>query len=197
MPQVWIIHGGDTFDSYEDYLEFLRNVEVSIDDLKQTSWPSHLGEALGPEYKVLASRMPNSSNAKYIEWKLWFDKLVPLMNKEAIVVGHSLGGLFLAKYLAENTHPTTIQAAFLIAAPHRAEPPESLADFIVPHSLEPFQTQSKKIFLYHSQDDPVVPFADLAHYTKALPNAIVRQFTNHQHFNQPELPELIADIKSH
>ena len=194
--QVWVIHGGDTYDTYEEYLGALKSWVVSLDDLRHTNWKSSLQEKLGAEYEVLAPRMPNSHNAKYLEWKVWFGKFVPLMSGPVIFVGHSLGGIFLAKYLSENSFPHRIQATFLLAAPFAAPPGESLADFSLPASLKQFEDRDGEIFLYHSEDDPVVPFADLENYQKALPNAHVRTFTDHQHFNQPDFPELVADIKN-
>jgi len=194
--QVWVIHGGDTYDTYDDYLAALRGWTVSLEDLKQTSWKSTLGERLGTDWDVLAPRMPNSHNAKYLEWKVWFEKYVPLMAEPVILIGHSLGGTFLAKYLAETAFPHHLQATLLLAPPFQAPPGESLADFTLPASLETFAKQGGQIHLYHSEDDPVVPFGDLAKYKEALPTATVRTFTNRNHFNQPELPELVADIKA-
>ena len=101
--QVVVIHGADTFDTYEDSLKFLRNFEIdSLEYFKGKNWKTSLQERLGDEFEVISPRMPNTLNAKYLEWKIWFEKLVPLLNEEVILIGHSLGGTFLAKYLAEN-----------------------------------------------------------------------------------------------
>lgn len=193
--QVWVIHGGDTYDTYDEYLTALKSWTVSLEDLTRPTWKRTLNDGLGDIYQVLAPRLPNSHNAKYLEWKLWFDKLVPLMTDHVILIGHSLGGLFLAKYLAEETFPRPIRATFLIAAPHHGSDEYSLADFTLPHSLSTFAKQGGSIYLYHSEDDPVVPFGDLAEYRKALPSAKVRTFTDRNHFKQPEFPELVEDIK--
>jgi predicted alpha/beta hydrolase family esterase len=196
QQQVWVIHGGDTFDTYEEYLTNLKNITPTLDDLKHQDWKSKLGETLGEQYEVLAPRMPNGYNAKFVEWKIWFDKFVPFMQDHAILIGHSLGGIFLAKYLAEEAFPQPIRATFLIAAPYNATANESLADFNLPTSLDQFAQQSPRIFLYHSQDDPVVPFSDFKQYQTALPAAQARPFTDRQHFNQAEFPELAADIQA-
>lgn len=195
-PQVWVIHGGDTFDTYQEYLTWLQDFTVSLEYLKRQDWKSRLAETLGEKYEVLAPRMPNAQNAKYREWKLWFEKFIPFMSEDLIFIGHSLGGLFLAKYLSEETLSKKIKATLLIAAPHSATADYSLADFTLPTSLDQLATQSPTIFLYHSKDDPVVPYTDLSRYQSALPKATARSFADREHFKQTDFPELIADIKS-
>jgi hypothetical protein len=76
--QVVVIHGGDTFDSYEDYLTFLNAFEVDKESLFLKDWKSTLQSELGENYEVLCLQMPNMFNAKYLEWKIWFEKYIPL-----------------------------------------------------------------------------------------------------------------------
>lgn len=197
VHQVVAIHGGDTFATYEDYLAFLRAFKVDADYLRKKRWRETLGEALGPTFEVLAPRMPNNLNARFAEWKIWFEKIIPHLSEEVTLVGHSLGGLFLAKYLAENAFPKKIVATFLVAAVYDdASDTGSLADFTIPASLEWLAKQGGQIFLYHSQDDPLVPWSDFEKYRAALPQATARTFSDRQHFSQAQLPELVADIRS-
>ena len=194
--QVLVIHGGNAFEKYEEYLSYLKNKEVTIEKITRNDWKDSLGKALGDEYQVLAPRMPNGQNARYSEWKIWFEKIVPLLDEPVILIGHSMGGIFLAKYLSENVLPKKITATFLVAAPYNAEMGESLVDFALTRDLTKLNEQVGKIFLYQSKDDPVVPFSHVEKYHKELPNATLRIFEDKQHFNQPELPELVEDIKS-
>lgn len=198
MPcQVLVVHGGDTFDTYEEYLNFLRNFPIDLESSASKRWKSSLGEKLGSAFEVIQPAMPNKSNAKYLEWKIWLEKFLPLLASEIILVGHSLGGTFLAKYLAENNFPKKVLGTFLIAAPFDdKDSHESLTDFVLPADLSPLNAQGGRIMLYHSEDDQVVPFVDLAKYQKALPQARVRTLKDRGHFNQEEFPELVADIRS-
>ena len=41
---------------------------------------------------------------------------LPFLNDEIVLVGHSMGGSFLAKYLSENKFPKKIKGAFLVSA---------------------------------------------------------------------------------
>ena len=59
--------------------------------------------------------MPNKGNAVYEEWKMIFEKFALALSPDTIYVGHSLGGIFLAKYISENTLNTGM--VHLISAP--------------------------------------------------------------------------------
>ena len=100
--QIIVIHGGTTFDTYKNYLSFLKNREIKLDRLKSNrDWKDNLQEKLGENFEVLSPRMPNGTNARYKEWKIWFERIIPFFGKNIILLGHSLGGIFLAKYLSE------------------------------------------------------------------------------------------------
>lgn len=195
--QIVIIHGGSTYDSYEKYLHSLRSAKLDFGRLKQPRWRDNLKRALGKNFEVILLKMPCPENAKYLEWKIWFKKVVPFLASKVVLVGHSLGGIFLAKYLSENKFPKKNIAVFLIAAPFdKKDSYYSLADFILPKNLRRFEKQSDQIFLYHGQDDPVVPLVNLEKYRKLLPQATVRVFQNKGHFNQSSFPELAKEIKN-
>ncbi|RJQ14631.1 hypothetical protein C4553_00995 [Candidatus Parcubacteria bacterium] len=197
--QVIVIHGGDSFNTYEQYLKFLRDWKINFESycLGKKDWKATLGERLGPDFEVIQPNMPNKQNAKYLEWKIWFEKFIPFLEPEVTLIGHSLGGLFLAKYLFENKFPRKIKGVFLVAAVYDYEDEHSyLADFTLPKELSLFEKQANKIFLYHSKDDNVVPFADFEKYQNELKGAVVRAFQDRGHFNQEELPEIVKDIKS-
>jgi len=194
--QVVVIHGGTTFKTYKDYISFSKSLEVDLDRYRGTRWKDSLPEKLGNRFDVLLPRMPNPTNAKYNEWKILFDKIACLLENNVILIGHSLGGVFLAKYLSENKFPKKIFASILVAAPYdQKDIKEFLGDFVVSNNLAKFKKQGGKIFLYHSKDDPIVPYIDLEKYQKALPEAVVRVFKDREHFGQTKFPELVREIK--
>jgi len=196
--QVLVIHGGTAFPSHEEYLAFLEDSQPELERMKaRTDWKLGLQGKLGGGFDVFQPRMPNGADARYDEWKMWFEKVAPLLEDEIILVGHSLGGVFLAKYLSENIFPKKIRAVVLISAPFDDEgSDESLYSFAPGDSLEKFKTQTDKIVLYHSEDDPVVPFAQVKKYKERLPLADLHIFTDRGHFNQEEFPELIDILRS-
>ncbi len=194
--QVLVIHGGNVFETYEEYISYLQNKELTLEKVTIQDWKRNLQVSLGDEYQVVAPLMPNSQNARYAEWKIWFEKITPLLNQDVVLIGHSLGGIFLAKYLAENKYPKRVRATFLVAAPYMPDPGETLGDFELPDSLQGVAEQSGALFLYQSKDDPVVPWEHVERYRAVLPGAVVRIFEGRQHFNQRELPEIVQDIQS-
>ena len=173
--QVFVIHGGDVFATYEEYIAYLKAMTVDFEQGQRKGWKSSLPEVLGERYEVIAPRMPNTNNAKYEEWKIWFEKYIPYMRDDLVLVGHSLGGLFLGKYLSENTLPAHIAAVFLIAAPYELDQDHrqdhGIAEFMLPSSLGLFEKQAGKLYLFQSTDDPVVDFRELAKYQR--PNGII------------------------
>jgi hypothetical protein len=198
MKQIVAIGGGNVFPTYEEYFSSLKDfIPESIEYFKESQdWKSSLQNTLGDAYEVLIPRMPNRNNAKYLEWKIWFEKIFPFLNDEVILVGHSLGASFLAKYLSEESFPKKIVATLLVAGPYDSDGQRAMVEFNLPDSLTLLAQQGGKIFLYHSKDDPVVSFSELAKYQEALPHAKARIFENRQHFNQESFPELVSDIKS-
>lgn len=191
-----MIHGGNVFDTYEDYLTDLKGKQVTLERLVFKGWKSSLGERLGESFTVFLPQMPNGQNAKYLEWKIYFEKLVPLMEPGMILIGHSLGGIFLAKYLSEETFPVSVRATFLLAAPFATPTNHPLGDFTLSEPLEKLTEQSERLFLYHSQDDVVVPYSNALDYKSVLPKAVLRDFTDRGHFNTETFPELEQDLRT-
>jgi len=194
--QVILIHGGSTFDTYKDYLAFLNNLKIDLNRYKRTKWSDSLRQELGNKFDVLLPKMPNPMNAKYDEWKILFKKISFLLDNNVILIGHSLGAIFLVKYLSENKFPKKILATLLVSPPYDDEGLEdSLGDFVLSKNLDKLNKQGGKVFIYQSKDDPVVPYFHLEKYKKALPSVIIREFKKRGHFDQPKFPELIKDIR--
>ena len=194
--QILFIHGGSTFKSYREYLSHLKNIKIDLDRYRKIKWSDSLIKELGNKFDVLLPKMPNPSNAKYEEWEIIFKKISKLLEDNIVLIGHSLGAIFLAKYLSENKFPKKILATLLISPPYDNEGmDESVGGFTLPKNLNRLNKQGNKIFIYQSKDDLVVPYDHLEKYKKALPNAIIRKFKKRGHFNQKKFPELIKDIR--
>lgn len=191
--QTIVIHGGDSFETYEKFLESLKNWEVSLESfLPKYDWKSSLQKLLGDGYEVLSPRMPNSQNAKYAEWKIWFERIIPFLHDGVILIGHSLGGLFLAKYLSENIYPKKISAIFLVAAPHNST--EDCGDFQPVDHPEKVWKQCQNIHIFQSEDDPIIPMSEAEEYGIAWPDAKMHVFPDRGHFNQETFQELVEEI---
>lgn len=198
--QVFYIHGGTAFSRYEDFLNHLRTKEIR--DLPGTEpvrkWSSTFREDLGEEFEVFMPSMPNSQNAKYEEWKIWFERYFEHLHDEVILVGWSQGGYFLAKYLIENDVPFRIKALFLISAPFENADfgGEDGGDFAFDTSrVGELAKKAAKIYLFHSKDDFLVPYEHALKYKNGLSEAELITFEDKNHFLVEELPELLEKIR--
>lgn len=196
--QIFIVHGGNVHDTYAEYLADLRSEKVDLEEKRKRpdGWKDLLGKKLGRNFEIIYPPMPTSENAKYLEWKIKFEKFIPHLKNGVIFIGHSLGGIFLAEYLAENDLKKQVKALILVAAPYALRHEKGMADFGLPAVLSRIERQTEKVVLYHSVDDPIVPFSAMKKYAKALPCAETRVFKNRGHFNGiKSFPEMVREIK--
>ena len=194
--QIILVHGGSTFDAYGDYLQFLKTFDATLEYLRKRSWRDSFESSLGNSFEVVKLQMPNKTNARYTEWKLYFERYIPLFNNEVTLIGHSLGGIFLAKYLSENAYPKKIRATYLLATPYDSLGlEESLGDFALTAPLLRFASQSPRIFIFHSEDDPVVPVSHAEKYKAQLAHAEVIMLKEKKHLNMIDFPELVRHVK--
>ena len=115
--QVVHIHGGSPWNTYEDYINDLMNKKVNISSTFKTkrwhyNYPEFLSENI---FQIIRLDMPCKQNAHYNEWKIWFERHIEFMDDDIVLVGHSLGGNFLAKYLAEENINLKIKQLHLVA----------------------------------------------------------------------------------
>lgn len=194
--QIFVIHGGDAFNTYEEYFSSLEKYEVDLERLQQKGWKTTLGDILGDKYDVYLASMPNSRNAKYNEWKLWFEKYLPLLNDNLILIGHSLGAVFLAKYLSEETISRKIKATFLVAPPFDNDEGRTLPEFAITKPLLKLAEQAGELYMYQSKDDPYVEYAEFEKYRAQLPNAHMKSFEDRGHFMDETFSEIVEDVKA-
>lgn len=200
--QIIFIHGGTAFSSYESFLSHLKTKTIwdpkGIE--KQKRWKETILEEFGSKCDVFYPSMPNSQNAKYMEWKIWFERYFAYVTGEVILIGHSLGGFFLAKYLTESTVPFPITALYLVASPFRPDDfqGEDCADFAFdPSNVPNLIEKVKSITIIHSKDDQVVPVSHAEMFHVALPHAKYMLFEDRGHFLDPTFPEIIEDIRKY
>ena len=190
-----MIGGGTVFKGYESYLSYLRRYKIeNLESLKYRDWKSDLERVLGSEFELVYPKMPCKEDAKYLEWKIWLKKLFPFLRNDIILIGHSLGGTFWLKYLAENGFPNRISQLHLVSAPVSNDK-EFLGDFVPPEDLSNIAKLANNIYLYYSQDDSVVPFSELQKILSKLPSAKTIVLQNYGHFRTKEFPELIKRLR--
>lgn len=193
--QVVLINGGEAWETNEEYLNFLRAREPADPNAEPVKkWKNTFAEKLGDGFQLITPQMPCAWNAKYEEWKIWFEKYIPYINDGVVLIGNSLGGIFITKYLSENIFPRKIKQLHLLAAPFGDRSCIKRSSFTLGGSLEKIEQQVADIHLYHSKDDDVVDFGDFEEYAKALPSVKKHVFENSGHFQVEEFPELVNEI---
>ena len=165
--QILMIHGGMTFNKKSDYIDFLKTRTIRTE--RKITWAgNYIDNKLGKDFEIIKPRMPLQDNAKYKEWKIHFERYIPLLRNNFILIGSSLGGVFLAKYLSENKFPKKILSTFIICPPYdNSLPGEELSGgFKLKRDLSLIEKNCKNLYLMFSKDDNVVPVSHAEKYRK-------------------------------
>lgn len=198
MTQILTIHGGTTFAKYDDYLDYLKSAPVYPERMSfKPMWRDLLQQNLGPDYTVISPSMPNKTNANYAEWKLYFDKVANLLEDDCILIGHSLGAIFLVKYLSENKITARVRMTILVAAPHSDESTEDLTNFKLDTTIpELFSQQAGRVVMFFGSDDPVIAPVEIERYKQALSDAEIHVVSAPDHFMRVEFPEIVDTVSN-
>ena len=196
--QIFYIHGGATFKNKRDYTNFLKNRKISIE--KRIKWSEdYLEKKLGRNFQIIRPRMPLQDNARYNEWKIHFERHFPYLRDNIILIGASLGGTFLAKYLSENKFPKKILSTYLICPPFDNSLPgdDLVGGFKLKNDLSLIEKNSKNLNLLFSEKDDLVPVSHAKKYKDKLKNARIIIYKHIKgHFIISKFPEIVKMIKS-
>lgn len=162
-----------------------------------------LQQSLGAGYEVHCPAMPNEDDAPYDQWTHKIEADLAEMPAPAILVGHSLGGSVIAKWMSElareKLSASAIRGVYLISTPfwggdgwtyegyETLEMADGLADKL---------PENVSIALYHARDDETVPFEHLALFAHVLPQARVHEVDEGGHQFNDDLSVVVQDIKS-
>lgn len=196
--QVLLIPGGMTFKNRKDYLHYLRNRKISLG--KRISWSDeYLSKSLGKDFEFTRPRMPLQDNARYEDWKIHFENHIPKLKGKVVLIGYSLGGIFLAKYLSEKKFPKKILSTYLVCPPFDNTLPDEdlVGGFKLRSDLSLIEKNSPRLYLLFSQNDRVVPISQAEKYAKKLKHArIILYGDKNGHFDVEEFPEIVQMIKA-
>lgn len=199
--QVLIVHGGTTFKNEKDYLHYLKTKKVSTK--KKISWSGdYLEKSLGKRFEIIMPRMPLQDNAKYRDWKIFFERYLDLLKNKYILIGSSLGGIFLAKYLSEKKLPKRALSVYLVCPPfdNTLSTEDLVGGFKLKADLSLVEKNCKNLHLLFSKGDDVVPVSHADKYKRKFEKAhVVVYRSKGGHFNIAKFPEIVkmilADVK--
>ena len=164
-------------------------------------WDDKLVESLqrelGEEFEIRYPRMPGEDDPDYGRWKTALEREFRTLQDGAILVGHSVGGTFLVKLLAEHPPALELGAIFLIAAPFVGDggwPSDALR---FPPGLGARLPEGVPIHFYHGLEDEVAPPSHADLYARAVPQAHVHRLPGRDHQLDDDLSEVASAILSH
>ncbi len=198
-PQVVIVHGGNSYKGTE-HADLTQDLDLETDLINQYglkldgedfAWYKNTQSELeNSGFEVFYPKMPNSHDASYQLWKQFFEvNIVPKLSSESYLVGHSLGGLFLVKYLSE----VKLQVKSL----HLVAPAWDEGDFKQTQNWDTVAQNCESVYIWHSSDDQVVPINEAIKYQRFLPNSILFKLENKGHLSQNSFTELSEFIQNY
>lgn len=194
--QIFLVHGGMTFRNKKDYIKYLKTREVTLD--KYARWQDSLEKELGKNFQIIQPRFPKSEDSKYEEWRIHFERFFPYFKDNIILIGTSLGGIFLSKYLSENKFPKKILSVYLVCPPFddTCIGEDLVGGFKLKSNLSLLEKSCKDITLMFSADDDCVPVDHAEKYKNKLSNAkIIIYKSKNGHFRISKFPEIVKMIK--
>lgn len=157
---------------------------------------SWLEYSLGKEYQISCPIIEDPEAPSYSMWKSMLNKYLDKPEQEFILIGHSLGGAMLLKYLSEETIDSKINALHLVAVPFFGKTGWNLDDFALKKDFTKSLPPLNAVHLFHCTNDPIVPLDHLNFYGKSLTQAIVHELEGNSHVFSDGLPELLQIIRT-
>lgn len=119
---------------------------------------------------VFVPQFPHPKDHPLPDWLAVLKDYEQYINKDSILIGHSLGGLFLLRVLEKLNHP--VEATFFVAAPVGIKPIKFYdSDFAFSgfdFDWEKIATKAKHFTVYHSDNDPYVSLGNGKELAKKL-----------------------------
>lgn len=184
MRNAFIIHGTEGYPE-ENWFPWMKK------ELEQEG------------YNVFVPQFPSPPviPAKISEWFEVIKKYEQYINEDTILIGHSLGGIFVLRVLENLTHP--IKAAFFVGTPIGVKP---IANYDRDSSFSGFGFEWEKIKkncqhfeVFQSDNDPYVGLENGEKLAKNL-GVNLTFIPNAGHFNQTagytKFDRLLEKIKS-
>lgn len=158
-------------------------------------WVPYLQKSLDSSYKIICPRMPNPQFPQYASWRKVLNRTLHDIEGPLILIGHSLGGTVLLKYLTEEMVENPIKGLYLIASPYfSSDKGWNYQDFFIHKNPTELLSQFP-VTSYHSDDDQTVPISHQGFIASKFPQFVVKTLSGHGHeFDKKEFREIIDDI---
>jgi uncharacterized protein len=158
---------------------------------------ARLEDMLGEDFEVLFPKMPDPDNPRYEPWRTEIQRTLGGLQAESpVLVGHSLGGSILLKYLCEEGLGQPAGGVLIVAAPFWGTSGWE-AEYALPDPTPTATSGLPPTFLFHSRDDEEIPFSHLERYANRFPDATVHPLDGTGHlFDRGDISEIVETVRS-
>jgi predicted alpha/beta hydrolase family esterase len=201
-PQVLHISGGTSFNSKKQALEYYENYDIDrVFDGK--FWREWLVWSLDGVFEYVTPNFPVKQNADYDIHKVIFEKYFAKLNNQPLfIIAHSLGCLFVIKYLLENGFVKKIKQLHLVGpiVTDDFQPKgdvEQTGTFTMDYSMVgEIAKYCEEIHIWHSTDDTMCMYKNAEYLKEKIPASELHTFTDRGHFLQSTFWELFDVLRS-
>lgn len=151
-----------------------------------------------PDYQVSFPLIADPEAPSWEMWQKMFQQELEPLAAKTLLIGHSLGGSMLLKYLSEQPDAlknTPIKAFILISTPVWGTTDWKVAEFGLKPDYVDALPDLPEIHIFHSEADSIVPYKHAEIYQQQLPDAVLHLQPGDNHVFSEGLPELIALIR--
>jgi hypothetical protein len=169
MKNVIIVHGKPSKENYYDQSGYTSS---------NFGWiPWLQNQLLTRDIMPNVPEMPHAYLPEYESWKREFERFD--VTSETVLVGHSMGGGFLLRWLSE--HRDQPVARVILVAPS-LDPLRSNETGFCEFEIDSTITDRTELIVMTSDNDSSKAETSLQMITDALPSTDVRMFTGYGHF---------------
>lgn len=157
-----------------------------------SNWfPSVKARLMSQGHEVFVPDFPNSETPDYDEWAAHFTaEILPHIDAETIIVGHSLGCPFFLRYMTENKIPVA-ELHLVAPAPNHCGIDEIASFFTRDWDINWIKESVKNIEIYGSDNDCYIPLEEFKMLAADL-EAKFHFLPRRGHLTDDILPELFS-----
>jgi hypothetical protein len=146
-------------------------------------WMRWLGERFyNNGYRVLTPKMPNAFWPQKDRWVGALNALAEPSKGRLVLVGHSLGGATILRYLEKSKRKRKVDLVVLVATPAWKHSPLLHSFFHRPFAWARIRKNARRFLIVHSKDDSMVSFEN-AKILAARLGAKVLEVDGYGHFH--------------
>lgn len=145
-------------------------------------------------HDVLVPNLPNPEEPNAEAWLNALAEEIGPLTDEDILVGHSLGGAVLLRFLDGAEAHTIPKGAIIIGAPWMIKHEELRSFFPIDFDYDVIMWKASFFTVIHSKDDHVVPFDHAEKYKEMLGARLVAT-EGDAHFQGEQYPVILEEVQ--